>query len=617
MRKIYLMMSILCGFLVNAQLYVSPSTYMYVNDQHVFVTGNVELNAADSFVYLRNSSQFLQGTTGAGTNRGLGKLSVFQEGTVNNYQYNYWCSPVGNVNSSTLINNPFGIQQLGIPTTATATSAATILPAGSYDGASGAGTLSISQRWINAFRASNVYSQWVYIGSSYGLNPGEGFSMKGTSGSDATVPHTGAGQNNAGSRQRYDFRGKPNDGTITNAVLAGNFTLIGNPYPSAIDLNAFLNDPANAAVIDGRALFWEQVPVNSHMLNQYQGGYGIYTPGTGYTPADFWSYNGNGTNNADTGANGAVYQRRFTPIGQGFMVKGTAAGVVSMKNAYRVFVKEGPANFSEFARQTNTTSNSDDIYDPNVEYFPAIPNVAGKDYTEEKKGYAPQLRINAMFNRGGVSPTTLAFDDRATDGFDYGFDGASASANNPARFFYIAENDTKEFTVGAYKFAVDKKIPVGLACNAETNFMIKVVENLWGFNPNQAVYMHDKESDIYYNIREDFFSITLPAGVYKTRFEITFQDGNNLDTDDTTFSELTVYHNNVSGMLTIKNPQAVALKSAALYDVAGKSIFNKTNLGSNANYEFTTTGLSEGVYIVKLMSQEGKEIAKKVSVSRK
>ena len=120
--------------------------------------------------------------------------------------------------------------------------------------------------------------------------------MKGTSGSDATVPHTGAGQNNAGSRQRYDFRGKPNDGTITNAVLAGNFTLIGNPYPSAIDLNAFLNDPVNAAVIDGRALFWEQAAVNSHMLNQYQGGYGIYTPGTGYTPADFWSYNGNGTN---------------------------------------------------------------------------------------------------------------------------------------------------------------------------------------------------------------------------------------------------------------------------------------------------------------------------------
>lgn len=617
MREIYLMITVLCGFLVNAQIYVSPNTYMYVNDQHVFVKGDVELNAASSFVYLRNGSQLLQGTTTAGANRGLGKLSVFQEGTVNNYQYNYWCSPVGNVNSSTLVNNPFGVQQLGVPTTATSTNAATILPPGSYDGASSAGNLSISQRWINAFRASNTYSQWVYIGSSYGINPGEGFSMKGTSGSDTTVPHTGAGQNNPGSKQRYDFRGKPNDGTITNAVLAGNFTLIGNPYPSAIDLNAFLNDPVNAAVIDGRALFWEQVPVNSHILNQYQGGYGIYTAGTGYTPANFWSYNADGTYNSDTGSDGAVYQRRFTPVGQGFMVKGTAAGVVSMKNSYRVFVKEGAGNFSEFARQTNSSVNNDPIYDPTVEYFPNIPNVAGKDYTTERKGYAPQLRINAMFNRGGVTPTTLAFDDKATDGFDYGFDGASASMSNPARFFYIAENDTKEFTVGAYKFAVDKKIPVGLVCNVETNFMIKVMDNLWGFDPKQAVYMHDKETDVYHDIREDFFSITLPAGSYKTRFEITFQDGNSLGTDDEFFNTLTVFQNNSSGMLTLRNPNAVTIKKVILYDVTGKLIFSKENLGSNASYEFTTTGLSDGVYIVKVTNLEGKEVAKKVAISKK
>ena len=604
-------MLILCGFLVNAQMYVSPNTYMYVNDQHLFVTGNVELNAASSFVYLRNGSQLLQGTGGSGTNRGLGNLSVFQEGTVNNYQYNYWCSPVGNVNSNTLVNNSFGIGQLGAPTTGTATTPATILLSSNHNGVSGTGTVSISSRWIYAFRTSNSYAQWAYVGGAYGFNPGEGFTMKGTSGTDATVPHTGAGQNNPGNKQRYDFRGKPNDGTITNAVSAGNLTLIGNPYPSAIDLNSFINDPVNAAVIDGRALFWEQMPVNTHVLNQYQGGYGVYTPGTGYTPADFWSYNGDGTYNGDSGVNGTVFQRRFTPVGQGFMVKGTAGGVVTMKNSYRVFVKEGAANFSEFARQSAKNATEDSGY------FAEIPNVAGKDYTTEKKGYAPQLRINAMFNRTGVSPTTLAFDDNATDGFDYGFDGASASVANAARFFYVVANDEKEYTIGAYKFAIDKRIPVGLVCNAETNFMIKVFETLWDFDPNQKVYMHDKETDVYYNMKEDFFTITLPAGTYKTRFEITFQDGHNLDTDDNVFSELRVYQNSSSGMLTVKNPQALALSSIALYDVTGKSVFVKNNLGSNLIYEFPTTGLSEGVYIVKLKNQEGKEFAKKVSISKK
>ncbi|MCL9807355.1 T9SS type A sorting domain-containing protein [Flavobacterium amniphilum] len=616
MRKIYVMMLVLCGFLVNAQLYVSPGSYMYVNDQHVFVTGNVELNAANSFVYLRNGSQLLQGTAGLGANRGLGNLSVYQEGTVNNYQYNYWCSPVGNVNSSTLVNNAFGVQQLGAPTTATATSAATILPSWNYDGVSGAGTVSISSRWIYAFRNSNAYSQWAYVGNTYGINPGEGFTMKGASGSDVTVPHTGAGQNNPGSKQRYDFRGKPNDGTITNAVSTDNLTLIGNPYPSAIDLNAFLNDPLNSAVIDGRALFWEQVPVNTHVLNQYQGGYGIYTPGTGYTPADFWSYNGDGAYNSDLGVNGAVYQRRFTPVGQGFMVKGKAPGVVTMKNSFRVFVKEGAANFSEFARQGDNKANSENASSQNSEFFPEIPNVAGRDYTTERKGYAPQLRINAMFNRSGVSPTTLAFNDNATDGYDYGFDGLSASGSNPSRFFYILENDTREYTVGAYKFNIDKKIPVGLVCNAQANFMIKAVECLWGFDENQPVYMHDKETDVYYDMREDFFNITLPAGTYKTRFEITFRD-NNLSNDDNAFADFRIYQNNTSGMLTIKNPQSVTLNSVALYDVTGKSIFVKNNLGSNLIYEFPTAGLSEGIYIVKLKNQEGKELAKKVSITKK
>jgi hypothetical protein len=59
---------------------------------------------------------------------------------------------------------------------------------------------------------------------------------KGTSGTNTTTVNWV--QNNPG-EQRYDFRGKPNDGTISITVLNLQFTLTGNPYPSAIDLSAF------------------------------------------------------------------------------------------------------------------------------------------------------------------------------------------------------------------------------------------------------------------------------------------------------------------------------------------------------------------------------------------
>ena len=115
MRKIILTLSLALGFctVAEAQMYVSPNSYVFVNDQFIYVTQDVNLNAATSNFYLRNSSQLLQGTAIAGTNRGLGRLSVFQEGTSNNFGYNYFCSPVGTP-SVALSNGNFGIESFGL-----------------------------------------------------------------------------------------------------------------------------------------------------------------------------------------------------------------------------------------------------------------------------------------------------------------------------------------------------------------------------------------------------------------------------------------------------------------------------------------------------------------------
>ena len=84
-------------FSVNAvigQIFVKNGSFIFDKGTVVYAKGNLELNTNSNF-YLRNEGQFLQGTTGSSTNTGDGKLSVFQEGTVNNFAYNYWCSPVG------------------------------------------------------------------------------------------------------------------------------------------------------------------------------------------------------------------------------------------------------------------------------------------------------------------------------------------------------------------------------------------------------------------------------------------------------------------------------------------------------------------------------------------
>ena len=610
-RKILLFVPLLSFiFTAKAQMYVSPSSYVFVNNQYVYVTQDVNIQNTGNF-YLRNTSQLLQGGTGAGANAGAGDLSVFQEGTVNNFQYNYWCSPVGTPLAAAG-NNPFGITRLYRPTGLTASTAATILPTSNYNGTSS--PLAIAPYWIWKFVTSSTYAQWAFVGSASTINAGEGFSMKGVSGTDATIADATEGVANNSGGQRYDFRGKPNDGTIPVAVSAGNFTLVGNPYPSAIDLNAYLLDPANAAVINGQAYFWEQVVVNTHVLNQYQGGYGIYNPVTGiYTPASFWTYDGQGNQGVPAGS-GTVFQRRFSPIGQGFMVRGTANGNVTMKNNYRVFVKEGVLNQSQFARGAADEANAD-----RNEYFSAIPNVAGTDYTQVKKGTAPYIRIHAMYNNSGVRPTTIAFLDTATDGFDYGADGHSPSGES-AEFYYILPDMPHEYVATAVKFDINKRIPVGFRCRAETNFKVQV-KDMVGLHPSQKVYLFDKNTGIYHDIKNRIFDMTLPAGNNTTRFEVTFKNvstnNNNNSNTNVVVEAFEVYQNNQEAKLTIYNTLNKEITSFTMYDITGKVVLEKSNLGKGATYEFSTASLADGVYVVTTKTADNLDTSKKVIVSRR
>jgi len=329
----------------NAQLFVSPDNFIFVKNEVVFVKQNIELKAATSSIYLRKDAQLVQGTTATSGNKGIGDLSVYQEGTTTNYAYNYWCSPVG-AHLEPAGNSAFGVGQLKSINSIDSSSNSIILPVNNSNGV--ASPLSIASRWIYKFLVSTGYSQWIYVGGNSTINAGEGFTMKGTSGTNLTTVE--GVQNNPGANQRYDFRGKPNDGTISIPVLNANLTLTGNPYPSAIDLSAFLIAQTNCT---GVAYFWEQDKTTaSHYVAAYKGGYSVFSPATLnsfgiYVPATYYSYDGAGNPGNIFSSPSNDFERRFSPIGQGFMIEGNANGsTVEMKNEYRIYIKEGNSNYS-------------------------------------------------------------------------------------------------------------------------------------------------------------------------------------------------------------------------------------------------------------------------------
>ncbi|MBA3987259.1 MAG: hypothetical protein H0X63_11960, partial [Flavobacteriales bacterium] len=202
--------------LLIAQLHVQPNpssstdSYVYANDvvlyvhQDVSLVNNINDATTNASIYLRGDAQLIQGDKAASLNSGNGKLSVWQRGRTNNFGYHNWSTPVGNPLLSTSGNTNFGIRSFydvqlnsGTPhPTHSVQQISTTNLNGTRD------PLRISSRWIYVLRGLGNYSNWVYIANNDGILPGDGYTMKGTIGTTSTNP------------QLYDFRGRPNDGTI-------------------------------------------------------------------------------------------------------------------------------------------------------------------------------------------------------------------------------------------------------------------------------------------------------------------------------------------------------------------------------------------------------------------
>jgi hypothetical protein len=639
MKKVILLLAVFCGVNAYSQLFVGSNSYMYVGDQFVYVKQDVNLQEDvtvpidNGRILLRREGQFLQGTDLASTNSGRGNLSVYQEGTSNNFAYNYWSSPVVSPT-----NGYFGIGLLGQPTSVTASTSATILPS-AHDGISS--PLSVAARWIYKFtplvNGATIYADWVYVGGNYTIKPGEGFTMKGTGGTPDTYNPGEATPNKSGNDQRYDFRGKPNDGTIAIDVADDKQTLTGNPYPSAINLNLFLlensgytvhygtgvitpglPDPfaPNSGAITGEALFWEhtKTAANTHAIFGYVGGYGTYVPnnpsafGPGtYNNATWDTYDIHGEVVVPGGAAGTErYKRMFTPVGQGFFVKGlgTTGNPALMKNKYRVFVKESYGNNSQFERSMANSSDEGNWDD--------IPNVAGVDYTQFSKAQVPQVKIHTIINDLNTKEVTIAFNPFTTDGYDVAME-ATSNENLASDAYLSIVGETKPYVISTLPFGIEKRIPYTLKASSTATYKV-FVGNIINFDDLENVYLYDGLTGVYHDIKEGFFEISLLEGLYENRFEVTFS-ADALGVNNPHRNNLLIFQNNTTQNLVVSNPNLLEVKEIGLFDIAGKKIFEKKRLNVEKEYKLPTSGVSEAVYIVNVKTNKG-NFSQKVVISQ-
>ena len=640
---------ILTSVLGFAQLTVKPNSisgvdsYIYVKDQVLFVEKDINLteNSGADFkasIYLRDGGQLIQGGT-ISTNSGSGFLSVRQtDPETNAWAYRYWASPVGNADSTTDGNQNFGVGLLYdhlVPENLTKALVTSTTAGREGSRGTSSSAMTISTRWIYTHMVPGTEAEGNYhrINGSLGAPAGYGFTMKGVG---DTVPRD---------PQTYEFRGRPNSGDFTIPVGFGDFnnqklalmTLSGNPYPSALDLNKLFYEIGNEKL----GSFWyydEDRSVASHLYSKKPYGYGTWIPSSSdpngmepglSTTAPFYIWNAGGATSNDPG-NGRtkdIKGRRFAPIGQGIMFVGdensnsTAPySTVKIKNTHRVFVKENTAT-SIFHRPGNeanfelSTNNQD------------IANTNSWSTSADLDRRMPQMRFYVVFDDAVTRDLVLAFSHLATDGYDRGLDGHSPMGLKTDAYFPIGTNDDfSPFVIQTVNFSASKQIPINFTLNKQTKIDVRLIEEIK--KPYEKAYLYDKQEHItrrLYKVSTAATPFYLPAGEHKNRFYIVFHDPTKRKemSDDVALAReevlknVTFFQNNPARQLEISNPDSYNIKSASLYDMNGKLVAKELKPGKESRFTFYTGNLSDGVYLVKLITKDNTNIDYKAIIHNK
>jgi hypothetical protein len=537
----------------------------------LIITHYLKLNGT---IDLNGESQLIQ-TLGSDFDvNSFGTLERDQQGTADNFTYNYWSSPVG-IGNTTTNNNSFKVKDV----MRDGTNTINWLTSG-YNGTN-TSPVGIADYWIWKYAnlPDNSYASWQHVRSTGTMRAAEGFTMK------------GPGSGSVADYKNYTFVGKPNNGNIDITLNADNDYLVGNPYPSAIDGRQFIldNSPINSGNgnTTGTLYFWEHWSGGTHSSSQYQGGYAMYNLSGGVPCASI------GTNNPNlsTGGLPAKIPKRYIPVSQGFFVVAkNTVGTIKFRNSQRVFMKEGTQN-SLFLRNLERSAISSN----------SILN--GED--ERMKFRIGFNSVNTIHRQ-----LLLTIDENATEALDWGYD-ALYHENQIDDMYWMIDNE--KFTIqGRNAINETSVIPLGLHLRdaGQHKITIDLLENV----PNEVnIFVHDKILDYYHNLRQSDYAFNLPNGSYLDRFEITFRDASVLNVTENESNDLQLYFANESENLVLLNPTLLKVKRIEVFNIVGQKIQTITPLGTVAYSEYKVKNLSKGTYIVKLIT-DYLSLSKKVLV---
>lgn len=225
----------------------------------------------------------------------------------------------------------------------------------------------------------------------------------------------------------------------------------------------------------------------------------------------------------------------------------------------------------------------------------------------------PKIRL--QFTSVGIinRQILLTVDENCTDGYDWGYDG----------HLYDVQVDDMSWLINDELFVIQgigsidinaTSLPLNIK-KTDVGDVVITIESLENIPDDLDIILHDTELGTNYDLRNVDYQATLPAGIYEGRFVLGFQNPSALSIDDNEEEQLDFYYATNRDKLVVLNPTGSSLNTIEVYNIAGQLVHNVKDLLKGSSTEYDLENLTRGVYIVRLNTDDGKLITKKIIVN--
>ncbi|WP_169743480.1 Ig-like domain-containing protein [Kaistella solincola] len=357
------------------------------------------------------------------------------------------------------------------------------------------------------------------------------------------------------------YTGIPNNGSQTVALPFKEqyygFNVVGNPYPSNIDLLKLY--AANEDNIDSDFKFWDKTVNNIYEqqgADYTQNAYAIYNAfsGAGLKAPGYSTTVGTKT------------PTNIVKVDQAFMIQASKVGQIVFNNDIRTVENTGEFFGKEVGR---------DIY-----------------YLEMTTPAGTGMQ-NAIAYMPEVGTTAFGKEDSEVLGY------------NASDALYSILDDVNVVINGRGAFRADDVIKLGTAHFNKGSHTIRAIDLQGIFATGQAIYLKDKVTNIITDISKKAYTFDAAEGESNNRFEIVYQS-EALATDNVTKGGLVVYKEGNSFFVR----GGKKMRTVEVYDATGRMV--KTSPASSDNLEIVADSFTRGLYVLKVKYDDGTVQTKKV-----